>query len=105
MQDMICNFASRNYSLRDAIGASGYCADHMRRRFLQETGSTPMEYLIALRMENARRLMNPANGGGLSVRQVALLCGYEDPYYFSRLLKRHVGCSPSEFPGRPEEKQ
>ena len=97
MQDMIRNFALRDYSLSDTIRATGYCVDYMRRLFHAETGCTPMEYLTRLRIENARRLLALPNGGGHSVRQVALLCGYDDPYYFSRLFRRHTGCSPREY--------
>ena len=49
-----------------------------------------------------------------SVTEVALMCGYDDPLYFSRVFKKHFGCSPSNFvrqdaaihdsdPGRKEQ--
>lgn len=69
--------------------------DTLRRRFRAETGLSPQSYLTSKRLEHARRLLQ--NQTGLPVCQIALLCGYDDPYYFSRAFKKAVGVSPSVF--------
>ncbi len=64
------------------------------RSFRNYTGVTPLQYIINVRMANARELLlNPA----LSVADVASLVGYDDPLYFSRLFKKSVGISPKEY--------
>ena len=32
-----------------------------------------------------------------SVAEIALMCGYEDALYFSRVFKKHFGCSPTSY--------
>ena len=34
---------------------------------------------------------------GMSVKEVAALSGYDDPHFFSKLFKKHIGLSPSEY--------
>ena len=55
------------------------------------TGLAPKEYLIRLRMRSAMEMLTRTN---MSVSQIARAVGYEDPLYFSRLFKKHMGASP-----------
>nr|MCR4588982.1 helix-turn-helix transcriptional regulator [Lachnospiraceae bacterium] len=32
-----------------------------------------------------------------SIKEVCSMCGYSDPNYFSRIFKKYVGVSPSEY--------
>lgn len=63
------------------------------RGFRQYIGVTPLQYIISLRMMNARELLNQS----YSISEVARMVGYEDPLYFSRLFKRNVGMSPKDY--------
>lgn len=60
--------------------------------FRRMTGRSPQQYLIELRLKNARELLLSTN---LSVAEVARSVGYDDALYFSRLFRRHFGFSPS----------
>ena len=71
--------------------------DYLRKRFKQETGQSPLEYLTALRMEQAGKLMAQRRETGCTVAQIARLCSYEDALYFSRVFKKHYGCTPKAF--------
>lgn len=62
--------------------------------FRQMTGLSPQQYLIDLRLRNARELLRATN---LSIGEVARSVGYEDALYFSRLFHRHTGQTPREF--------
>lgn len=55
---------------------------------------SPIAEIIEARMSGARRLLFYS---GLSVKEVARECGFEDVYYFSRLFKRRHGVSPLEW--------
>jgi AraC-like DNA-binding protein len=62
--------------------------------FTKYAGISPIDYLIQYRMKRAKLLLV---GSGCSVRDIAESVGYEDAHYFSRLFKKHIGNSPSEF--------
>ena len=66
---------------------------YLSRLFKEKTGQTIQEYLIGVRMEEARRLL--AEGRGVS--ETALLCGYPDACNFSKMFKRICGISPTEW--------
>ena len=59
--------------------------------FNRAYGMRPMSFLIAQRLERAAQLLE----SDMLVKDVARAVGYEDPLYFSRLFKKHYGCSPS----------
>ena len=55
-------------------------------------GIRPIDYIIQYRLKKSFEMLND----GYKVREVALSVGYDDPYYFSRLFKKHFNFSPSE---------
>lgn len=64
------------------------------RGFKEYTGLTPTQYILRLRMENARSLLEET---GYNVSEVAAVVGYDNALYFSRLFKKHFGKSPAHF--------
>lgn len=55
---------------------------------------SPMQVLLNRRLIEARRLLLYSD---LSVSDCCHQTGFDDPAYFSRLFRRHVGQSPREF--------
>ncbi len=85
-------------AVAEALGISG---DHLARLFKRRTGFTFNEYLTRYRIQKAVELLRDPS---VRVGEVADLCGYRDPRYFSALFRRLVGMTPSEFRsgrGRP----
>ncbi|MBN1776658.1 MAG: helix-turn-helix domain-containing protein [Clostridiales bacterium] len=75
-----------------------YNANYLRKRFKQEIGMSPQQFLINLRLTHAKKLLaNNNNHGSISISQVAYNCGYEDPLYFSHAFKARYGFSPKAF--------
>lgn len=72
----------------------GYTAAHFCRKFKQETGLTPMNYLKIRRMEEAYKLLKT---GLYNISEIAAHCGYTDANYFTRCFKSHFGFPPSQF--------
>ena len=74
--------------------------DYVRKLFKKETGLTPHEYLTAVRMERAEKIILSGVSNRYSaytVGQIAEACGYAEPLYFSRVFKKYFGVSPTEY--------
>ena len=64
------------------------------RHFHAATGCTPQEYLIRMRLDEARLLLLKED---LTVAEVAQQSGFTDSNYFSRLFRRKNGLTPREY--------
>ena len=67
---------------------------HLRRLFINDLGLSPMEYLQSCRIDHAKELLLY---GPESLSSIAEACGYSSLFYFSKIFKRAVGVSPTEF--------
>jgi two-component system response regulator YesN len=67
---------------------------YFSKLFKEETGENFIEYLNTTRIEQAKnRLRNPE----MSMKEIGYEVGYSDPNYFSRIFKKYVGVTPTEF--------
>ncbi len=62
------------------------------RLFRKKFNATPMEYVLDLRLEEARRLLRDSE---LSVSEIAFRAGFNDANYFSRMFRQKHGYPPS----------
>ena len=62
--------------------------------FKNQTGKSPNEYIIELRLQFAKSLLDNTN---LSIKQISQRVGYSDQYFFSRIFKKHLGISPQKY--------
>lgn len=89
-------FIAKNWSQEidfEAMAAKmGVGYRHFRRQFQEATGVAPHQYLLNLRLNQAKRLLR-----SLPVSEVASRVGFNDPFYFSRLFKRKVGVPPTRW--------
>ena len=73
---------------------SGLVPRTFARRFKSATGYLPMEYVHALRIEEAKQIIETGPG---SLDDVGYKVGYEDPSFFRRLFKRSTGLTPAAY--------
>ncbi len=73
---------------------SGLNARTFSRRFRAVTGFTPIEYVQALRVEEAKQMLETDQ---LSNDDVGAAIGYDDPASFRRVFKRGTGLSPAAY--------
>ncbi len=73
---------------------AGYSPRSFARRFVAETGTTPLQWLIARRVAEAQRLLE---GTALSVEEVAARCGFGGAVALRQHFGRVVGTSPSAY--------
>jgi len=77
--------------LAEAAGLSRY---HFIARYKQLTGQTPIQHYLHMKIERACYLLDT---GESSISSIAEQLGYEDSYYFSRLFKKVMGVSPTNY--------
>lgn len=97
MDDAVQYFHT-NYN--QTISIENYAAKHNMsvswfiRNFKEYTNATPAQYILSLRISNARTLLENTS---YNVSEISNIVGYENPLYFSRIFKKQCGMSPSEF--------
>ena len=91
------NFTDPDFSIMASIQTSGYCEDHLRRLFRREFGKSPLEYLTALRVNHAKRLMHENHHLHYTIALIGSMAGFSDISYFSRVFKKSTGLSPREY--------
>lgn len=62
--------------------------------FRQQFGLTVYEYVVELRLENARRHLAAS---GLQIQLIASRAGYSNASDFSRAFRRHYGIAPRQY--------
>lgn len=72
----------------------GVSPSYLRLLFQRKMGCSPQDYLLNHRMGEARKMLRQQH---VEVAEVAQLCGYPNPNYFTRLFRKVHHCSPSEF--------
>ena len=55
----------------------------------------PAEFVLRKRLQRATKLLTKT--ADLSVKEVAIMSGFEDPNYFAKVFRRFFGASPTEF--------
>ncbi|WEZ85772.1 AraC family transcriptional regulator (plasmid) [Rhizobium sp. 32-5/1] len=74
---------------------SGLSRAHFSRVFTANEGMPPAEFVLRKRLQRATKLLTQA--ADLSVKEVSLMSGFEDPNYFAKVFRRYFGASPTEF--------
>ncbi|MDF2961719.1 MAG: AraC family transcriptional regulator [Paenibacillus sp.] len=81
-------------SIEEMARMAGVHRSHFSSVFSRETGLSPRQLVLRLRMEKAVSLLQDE---ALSITETALSVGYPDVYSFSRSLKKFFGRSPSQW--------
>ncbi len=84
----------RDISLDDVSRIVDISPYYFSKLFKEETGENFIEYLTNIRMERARKLLQNRE---LSIKNICIDTGYSDPNYFSRIFKKQVGLTPTEY--------
>jgi len=75
----------------DVIGVSPVT---LSRLMSEELGMGFARTLIDHRIKKAQQLLRQGN---LSIKEISIICGYQDPNYFTRLFKSITGMTPREY--------
>ena len=92
------NWLSKNFreprTVAAVVAAIGLPERSLKRRFKLATGSTLIEYVQNLRIEEAKRLLEVES---ISFDDIAGAVGYENAAFFRRLFKRCTGLAPGQY--------
>lgn len=81
-------------SLEDMCNTMYLSPVYLSKIFKEETGTSPINYLIQIRLQKAKDLLEQEQ---LPIHVVARQVGYSDAYYFSKVFKKHYGMSPAHY--------
>lgn len=81
-------------SIENLAEQFGISVNHLNRILQGSLGMSGKEYLIHIRVEQAKEsLKDPA----FTIREVGIMAGYTDPNYFARIFKKKTGMTPVEY--------
>lgn len=92
------SWIAQNYDCQNPVASmtsrTGLNPRTFARRFHTATGYHPVDYVQAVRIEEAKQLLETDSA---KVEEVGHIVGYEDPTFFRRLFKRKVGLTPAAY--------
>lgn len=94
---LVSNIANKHFKVKEAVKNVPFTTNHFRYLFKNETGRTPLDYLIEKRIDYAKHLLESRYFKFTTIKEVANRAGFDDPYYFSRVFKKITGKSPTEW--------
>lgn len=92
-RDLLHAEASRGPTLEELAGVAGLSRAHLARQFAQTFGMPPHQYLVQLRLDQAKRAL----AAGASVTEVCYEVGFESLGTFSASFRRRTGLSPRQW--------
>ncbi|SDC35324.1 two-component system, response regulator YesN [Terribacillus halophilus] len=76
--------------------------EHISRKFKQETGMTLSRFVTNCRMEQAKQWLEETDK---TLYDIALLLGYQDEKYFSKLFKKETTLTPTAYRAKLREQE
>jgi AraC family transcriptional regulator len=95
IDDYIEAHLSESIRLTDMAAAASLSTTHFARQFKKTTGQSPHQYLLAIRVEAAKRLLRTDT----PIAQIAFNCGFSHQEHLTRMFGRHVGMAPAAYRG------
>ncbi|CAM3569884.1 AraC family transcriptional regulator [Marinicrinis lubricantis] len=87
---------ARPVTVEELAEEMGYHRTYLSKVFSKQMGISPVQYLLKVRMEHAKRLLSQP----LTVQEVASSVGFTDALYFSKKFKEWFGSPPTAFRSR-----
>ena len=98
----INSYYNTEISLDDVASFVCLSSAYFSRLFKSKTGENFIDYLVKVRMENAKRLLEST---GKRTYEISQLVGYKKSKYFSKLFKNYSGYTPTEYRVRANRKR
>lgn len=93
-QEYLENHYAEDITLEDIAEQVNISPQYFSKLIKKTTGFNFIDWLSMLRVKKAKELLTNSN---LTVKEVCFMVGYKDPNYFSRIFKKRIGITPSEY--------
>lgn len=91
-------YISQNYTtevnIADFAKKNGVHHNTLTKKFKEETGTTPKNYLLQTRINTSKHLLTSTD---FSISQIASMCSFASHAYFSMIFKKNCGLTPQEY--------
>lgn len=94
VQDWILGNLRKDLSVEALAARAGMSGRNFARHFKRETGSTPGDYVEAVRVEAARRILEESD---TPLKKVAALSGFGDQTGLRRAFARRIAITPAQY--------
>lgn len=91
--DRISENPCLDYSIVKLASECNLSPTHFRRLFYKNTGSSPKEFILSMKISKAKQLLSE----GKSIKEAAELAGFKDIFYFMRAFKKMTGITAGRF--------
>ena len=88
------NHYDKGITIEEIAASLGISRAYLRNVFFEEEGISPQDFLMQVRLKRAKDLLARHD---ISISESAFSVGYRDVSQFSRMFKKAVGLSPSEY--------
>ena len=88
------NYLNSTFRISDLYEIANISPKYFETLFYKEFNSTPKEYIISLKLNQAKELLKSER---YSVGEIATILGYADIFYFSKFFKAKTGYTPTEY--------
>ena len=95
VKDYIDYHYTEKLSIMEIADKFGFSYSYLCTGFKKCFGESPNDYIINKRVFKAKMLFDTDTV--LSIKEVAAMAGYDNPYYFSRIFKNVTGDTPSQY--------
>ena len=96
VDEILKNYPDPNFDMNTCLQSYSFSTEYLKRIFKQEIGMTPRQFLTEKRLENAAKNLT-IGSENMNISEIARMCGYTDPLYFSKLFKNKFGVSPKNY--------
>lgn len=93
VDQLISDRLADKITLADMANAAALSPIHFARQFKKATGQSPHQYLLAARVETAKRLL----GMSLSISEISFRCGFSHQEHLTRVFGKSVGLTPAAY--------
>jgi two-component system response regulator YesN len=94
VKEFIWSNYNQDISLKKTAEAVGISPFYLSHLFRKEMGVPFLEYLTSVRISVAKKLLQQT---GMSIMEICLETGYQDPSHFAKIFKKKEGVRPTEY--------